>query len=183
MRRKLVWLCGRRADLWGLRDWSFKCSYPLNVLILCREDDEEESESDYVGAEQVSGDWETVPLNVLILCREEEEEESESDYVGAEQISGEPSKDEVGPTPFYTWAKKLVTDAFITYITIENIISCLHCTIKSLADFYLHSCLFKLYHGVGSIASCGSPGPIQAPRTRNKVDFFSKSGLRIGPLV
>jgi hypothetical protein len=46
--------------------------------------------------------------------------------VGAEQISGEPSKDEVGPTPFYTWAKELVTDAIITYIKIENIISSLH---------------------------------------------------------
>ncbi len=49
--------------------------------------DEEETESDYVGAEQISGDWETDPLNVLILCREEDEEETESDYMGAEPIS------------------------------------------------------------------------------------------------
>ncbi len=79
---------------------------PLNVLILCREEEEEESESDYVGAEQISRNLETVPLNILNVCRDEEEEESESDYVGAEQISGEPSKDEVGPTPFFTLGQK-----------------------------------------------------------------------------
>ncbi len=59
-------------------DWE---TDPLNVLILCRDEEEGESESIYVGAEQISGDWETDPLNVLILRREEEEEESESDYV------------------------------------------------------------------------------------------------------
>ncbi len=39
-----------RAELWDLE------TNPLNVLILCRVEEDEESESDYVGAEQVSRD-------------------------------------------------------------------------------------------------------------------------------
>jgi hypothetical protein len=50
MRRRMSLTMWSRAELWDLE------TNPLNVLILCRVEDEEESESDYVGAEQISGD-------------------------------------------------------------------------------------------------------------------------------